>query len=88
MKLKAILLLPAFMLMLVACGGDTQPPPDIDATVEATVEEQLTATVTPTTEIVKETPKGKNCTLSGGEVVEDGWSGKDTGASFVINVFA
>jgi len=82
MKLKAILLLPAFMLMLVACGGDTQPPPDIDATVEATVEEQLTATVTPTTEVVKETPKGKNCTLSGGEVVEDGWSGKDTGSNF------
>ena len=28
----------------------------------------------PDTEVVKETPKGKNCTLSGGEVVEDGWS--------------
>ena len=27
------------------------------------------------TEVVKETPK--NCTLSGGEVVEAGWSGND-----------
>jgi hypothetical protein len=34
------------------------------------------------TEDVKETPNGKNCTLSGGEVVEAGWSGKDTGSNF------
>ncbi len=32
------------------------------------------------TEVVKDTPK--NCTLSGGEVVEAGWSGKDTGSNF------
>ena len=32
------------------------------------------------TEVVKETPK--NCTLSGGEVVEAGWSGNDTGSNF------
>ena len=31
---------------------------------------------------VEETHNGKNCTLSGGEVVEDGWSGKDTGSNF------
>jgi hypothetical protein len=39
MKRKSILLLilSAFMLVLVACGGDTQPTPDIDATVEAKV---------------------------------------------------
>jgi len=34
------------------------------------------------TEVVKETPNGKKCTLSGGEVVEGGWSGKDTGSNF------
>ncbi len=34
------------------------------------------------TEVVNETYKGKNCTLSGGEVVESGWSGKDTGSNF------
>jgi hypothetical protein len=33
------------------------------------------------TEVVKETPNGKNCTLSGGEIVEAGWSGKDTGSN-------
>jgi hypothetical protein len=40
LKLTILLLLPAaFMLVLGACGGDTQPTPDIDATVEATVEQ-------------------------------------------------
>ena len=31
---------------------------------------------------VEETFKGKNCTLSGGEIVESGWFGKDTGSNF------
>ena len=36
LKLKILLLLPAaFMLLLVACGEGSQPPPNIGATVEA-----------------------------------------------------
>jgi len=36
LKLTILLLLPAaFMLLLVACGEGSQPPPDIGATVEA-----------------------------------------------------
>ena len=36
LKLTILFLLPAaFMLSLVACGGGSQPPPDIGATVEA-----------------------------------------------------
>ena len=34
LKLTILLLLPAaFMLLLVACGEGSQPPPDIEATV-------------------------------------------------------
>ena len=41
LKLRISLLLPAvFMLLMVACV-DPQPLPDIDATVEARVEEAL-----------------------------------------------
>ena len=47
LKLTILLLLPAaFMLLLVACG-DTQPLPDIDATVEARVEVAKAAANTP-----------------------------------------
>jgi tetratricopeptide (TPR) repeat protein len=36
------------MLLLVACGEDSQPPVDVDATVEARVGQALTAVPTPT----------------------------------------
>jgi hypothetical protein len=49
MKLKPILLLlPALMLVLVVCGGATEPTPDIDAMLEAKVKEALAAQATPT----------------------------------------
>ena len=54
MKLKPIpllLLLPALMV-LVACGGASEPTPDIEATVEARVKERLAAIPTPTARIV------------------------------------
>ena len=48
LKLTISFLLPAaFMLLLVACG-DTQPLPDIDATVEARVEVAKASLVAPT----------------------------------------
>ena len=87
------------MLLLVACG-DSQPLPDIEATVEARVEAvvKVTAlsipTVTPIptatskpapptlTPAEDEIDKGVTCTLNGGEIVQKGWSGKDTGANY------
>jgi hypothetical protein len=48
-RLTLSLLLPAaLVLLLVACGGTTEPTPDIDAIVEAKVKEALAAQATPT----------------------------------------
>ena len=53
LKLTISFLLPAaFMLLLVACG-DSQPLPDIDATVEARLKERLAAIPTPTARVVE-----------------------------------
>ena len=49
--------------------------------VEPTQQELAAAGVIPTTEVVKEISKSTKCVLTGGEVVEDGWSGKDTGSN-------
>jgi tetratricopeptide (TPR) repeat protein len=43
-----LLVAAAAMLLLVACGEDSQPPVDIDATVEARLAQALTAVPTPT----------------------------------------
>ena len=67
-----LLILSAFMLPVIACGGGTQPSPDIDArvqaeiateaTIEARVKDELakamsTATVTPMPTVTVSTPK-------------------------------
>ena len=41
-----LLILSAFMLPVIACGGRTQPSPDIDATVEARVQAELATEAT------------------------------------------
>ena len=41
-----LLILSAFMLPVIACGGGTQPSPDIDATVEARVQAELATEAT------------------------------------------
>ena len=42
LKLTISFLLPvAFMLLLVACGEGSQPPPNIGATVEATIDARV-----------------------------------------------
>ena len=85
------------MLLLVACG-DSQPLPGINATVEATVLPIPTVTHVPTVASIPtatskpapptftpagdEIDEGVTCTLNGGEVVQKGWSGKDTGANY------
>ena len=79
MKRKLIpLLLPALML-LVACGGTTEPKPvpSVDPIHKAT---PTPVPPTPTTEV--EIKDFSVCTLSGGEIVQEGWSGTDTGANW------
>ena len=41
-----LLILSAFMLPVIACGGGTQPSPDIDATLEARVQAELATEAT------------------------------------------
>ena len=41
-----LLILSAFMLPVIACGGRTQPSPDLDATVEARVQAELATEAT------------------------------------------
>ena len=51
LKLATVLLLPAAMLLLAGCGEASQPPVDIDATVEARVGQALTAVPTSTARV-------------------------------------
>ena len=41
-----LLILSAFKLPVIACGGGTQPSPDIDATVEARVQAEFATEAT------------------------------------------
>ena len=69
-------------------GSDPQPTPlptiDTEVTVQGELEEiplSPTATVpspTPTSEV---TERNSTCVLTGGERVQEGWSGKDTGSN-------
>ena len=78
MRYLTYIFLAGLTLLVIGCSTSTG---DIDSTLEATAEEQPAAEITPTTEIVNGIPKSTNCVLTGGEVVEDGWSGKDTGSN-------
>ena len=48
LKFTTLLLFPAAMLLLVGCGEASQPPVDIDATLEARLAQALTAAPAPT----------------------------------------
>jgi len=50
-----LLLAAAAMLLLAGCGEASQPPVDIDATVEARLAQALTAVPTPTARVVEKT---------------------------------
>ena len=52
-----LLILSAFMLPVIACGGGTQPSPDIDATVEARVQAELAPEATIETRVKDELAK-------------------------------
>ena len=52
-----LLILSAFMLPVLACGGGTQPSPDIDATPEARVQAELATEATIETRVKDELAK-------------------------------
>jgi hypothetical protein len=52
LKRTTLLLVPAAMLLLTACGEASLPPVDIDATVEARAEERFAAIPAPTARVV------------------------------------
>ena len=86
MNLKAVhaLLFTAVLLLLVACGGESQATPEEVTPPVPTATSTPTATPTPTP-APSPTPKpmgGHDCQLTGGEIVAEGWSGKDTGANY------
>jgi hypothetical protein len=75
----------ALSLLTVACG-------DIEPNIEAivTMESQSAPTPQPDqtpTSMPTPSKPGRTCTLTGGEVVQDGWSGKDTGSNFCNRCF-
>ena len=91
-----VVLLFTFGLAAIACDGNSQPTPTIDVTVQARVQEELdrlSPTPTPppllasTPSIISPTPTSTptenngSCLLTGGEIVQGGWSGKDTGSN-------
>ena len=92
MKLKSIsllLLLAVLMLVLVGCGRDGQTAdtptqlPMATPTPYPTYTSVLpTATQVPLIPTPTSAPEeGGICTLTGGEIVKEGWSGKDTGSN-------
>lgn len=75
----------ALVLAIVACADGITPDIATNAGAKVTVE-------TPTTSVdpaAQPSPAGtkKRCTLSGGETVESGWSGEDTGDNYCNNCF-
>jgi hypothetical protein len=91
MKLKPvglILLLPTLMLVMAACGGGqtadtpTQLPMATPTPYPTYTSVLPTATQVPLIPTPISAPEeGGICTLTGGETVKEGWSGKDTGSN-------
>ena len=75
----------ALILAAVACADGTTP--HIDTTIGATITPEIPATSVDWPSQPSTAVTGKRCTLSGGETVESGWSGKDTGDNYCNNCF-
>jgi hypothetical protein len=86
MLTKLLFLSAVFMVIVVSCAkeSDTIAP---SYPTYTTVPPKATHTKVPATDIpiptltADKTEKGLTCTLTGGEVVKKGWSGKDTGSN-------
>ena len=81
MNLKAItllLLLSAFMMVLAGCGEGSKT---VDTGEVSSTTPVSTMAVLPTS-AMDLAEQGGACTLTGGEIVKDGWSGKDTGSNY------
>ena len=75
----------ALILAAVACADETTP--HIDTTIGAKTTPEIPATSVDWPAQTSTAITGKRCTLSGGETVESGWSGKDTGDNYCNNCF-
>ena len=102
MKLTVVLAVLIGTLVLAcssAAPAPVEPAPNIDATVEAklAIEQTVDATVqpeaSPTLSVTAPDTSNqiqqiqKVCNLTGGETVESGWAGKDTGSNFCNSCF-
>jgi hypothetical protein len=76
----------ALALLTVACGSSTVPKIEAIVTVESQSVPTRQSDPTPTN-VPTPSQSGRTCTLTGGEVVQDGWSGKDTGSNFCNRCF-
>ena len=75
----------ALVLAIVACADGITPDIATNAGAKVTVETPTTS-VDPAAQPSPAATK-KRCTLSGGETVESGWSGEDTGDNYCNNCF-
>ena len=72
------------IFFVVSCGGNSI---EQDSS-QATPQQMTSAPQNPSMkQEVDKKSAGKNCTLSGGEIVEDGWRGKGTGNNYCNNCF-
>ena len=88
MKLPRIGLLAvglALMLAAVACADG--PTLNIDTTIGAKITPEIPSTSVDWGAQPSTAATGKGCTLSGGETVESGWSGEDTGDNYCNSCF-
>ena len=73
------------MLAAVACAEGLAP--SLDTTIGAKITPEIPSTSVDWGAQPSTAATGKGCTLSGGETVESGWSGEDTGDNYCNSCF-
>ena len=87
MRNLAPILLSLVSLVVIACGSPeikpegAEPDSEISSHVEKPAK-QTPSMPTPTSQVDGEVKDAFSCKLTGGEIVEAGWAGKDTGENF------
>lgn len=75
-------------LAVIACGSPeiklegTEPVSEISSSPVEKPATQVPSTPTPAAQVNGEVNEAPSCKLTGGEIVEAGWTGKDTGSNF------
>jgi hypothetical protein len=89
MKLTVVLAV-LFGILMVACSSAAHAPAELTPNLEATAEAkatELAPTQQPSTSIPNQDSTGLVCKLMGGEEVQNGWSGQDSGANSCNSCF-